>query len=110
MEENGLSEQQQIAPLTTCEAQIVSNRDKFLTATQLKTFDTGNDGRSLRMVSTLRNIRYTSWNSFDLYTGRMNCIESDCNSFGLYTRRISALKTTVKICRVLSLEKTMVYK
>ena len=32
MEENGLSEQQQIAPLTTSEAQIVSNRDKFLKA------------------------------------------------------------------------------
>ena len=32
IEENGLSEQQQIAPLTTSEAQIVSNRDKFLTA------------------------------------------------------------------------------
>ena len=44
--------------------------DSFdLLDTQLKTFDTGNDGRSLRMVSTLRNIRYTSWNSFDLYTG-----------------------------------------
>ena len=32
MEENGLSEQQQNAPLTTSEAQIVSNRDKVLTA------------------------------------------------------------------------------
>ena len=32
MEENGLSQQQQIAPLTTSEAQIVSNRDKFSTA------------------------------------------------------------------------------
>ena len=32
MEENGLSEQQQIAPLTMSEAQIVSNRDKFLMA------------------------------------------------------------------------------
>ena len=32
MEEIGLSEQQQIAPLTKSEAQIVSNRDKFLRA------------------------------------------------------------------------------